>query len=126
MERRESQETRRGEDKAEVAEEQIENPLNTGVTPGEIDDEQQRVRLRSPHSLEELRERMREAVERSHLTLDEVGVLMGIDPEKHPKNAVSKLMRRSPDPGIFMLLRFCKAVGVPLSQIVPESVDPSK
>jgi hypothetical protein len=93
--------------------------LETLEVPGSI-------RARCPLALEQIRERMRHAVQASGQNLGGIGVLMGVEPDKHPRVVVWNLLNRTLEPGIFELVRFCKALGIPLSQIVPDDLDATK
>ena len=76
--------------------------------PGQI-----RNRLKpSIGELTELRRRMREAIDRSHKTYEEIGIAMGVDSSKNPTSVVYWLLTRSADPGVFTLQRFAAAVNV--------------
>ena len=69
--------------------------------------------------IEELRARLKSAVEESGLTLDEIGKRMGKGDEKRAaKNAVWFLLNRAPDPGLLTLKSFCDAVNIRLSQLL--------
>jgi hypothetical protein len=48
---------------------------------------------------------------------------MGIENEE-PRGVVHKLLTRSPDPTLFMVLRFCRATGVSFDLIVSQELEP--
>src|SRR5262249_14119494 len=72
--------------------------------------------------LDELRRRMKEiqeAAKESGLSLQEIGLRMGLDPEKtNPKSMVSYLVNNAEDPGFLRLAKFCEVVEVPMTSLV--------
>jgi hypothetical protein len=96
------------------------NELKAPEKPGD------RTKLLSPRALEELRTRMKDALERSGLSLAEVGVRMGFPADRNPRGAVHKILRRSENPDLFLVLRFCRVVGADPAKIIPLDCDPMK
>lgn len=120
----------RTQDAAEVDELTVDEArsdvLNTGIVPEATSEKEARVRLRSPLALERLRERLKDEARRSGYTYDEIGERMGIPKGRFPAQIVSKLLNQSPDPGVFMLMRFCSALGIKLADVLPEDLDPTR
>ncbi len=90
-----------------------ESDLSKGSMP-----EGMRVRLRSPDLLAAMRQRMEEAVTASGYSYEQVGIRMGVDPERNPSNSAWKLVHESPDPGVIMVRRFCEATGADPGRIL--------
>ncbi|MSQ96123.1 MAG: XRE family transcriptional regulator [Gemmataceae bacterium] len=67
----------------------------------------------------EVMKRANAAFEKSGLTLEEVGQKMGADP-KTARMTVWQFLRRSTDPRLSMLLRFCESLELPIEDLLSE------
>lgn len=67
--------------------------------------------------IELLRQRMREAFERSGLTLSDLGKKMGLDPDRS-RQSVWNLLNRSEDPSLSRVFRFCRATGITIDELL--------
>ena len=68
----------------------------------------------------EVMKRANELFEKSEMTLEELGKRMGADPATARMTAW-QFLRKSTDPRISMLLRFCAAVKVPIEKFLAEN-----
>ena len=67
----------------------------------------------------EIMKRANEAFEKSGMTLEEIGKRMGADPATARMTAW-QFLRKSIDPRVSMLLRFCKAIELPIEEFLAE------
>jgi hypothetical protein len=86
----------------------------------------ERERVRSPEAVTAIQARMRQSWEQSGLSLAELGDIMGIEDEQNPKMTVYRFLNEYDDLPFTMVLRFCMALKLQLSDIVPPGLDPTK
>lgn len=75
--------------------------------------------MKAERETKRVMKRCREAFTASELTLDEVGQKMGYPPGQ-AKVGVHNFLNKTADPRLSMLIRFAKAVDVPVSQLIGE------
>lgn len=73
----------------------------------------------------EIMKRANAAYERSGLTLEEVGQRMGADAATSRQSAW-QFLRKSTDPRISMLLRFCAALDISIEELLSEKAEKKK
>lgn len=68
-------------------------------------------------TIDELRQRLKQAAAKSGLENAEIGLRMGIESAKDAKNKVWWLLNRSPDPGVLAIAKFCHAINVRMDDL---------
>ena len=67
----------------------------------------------------EIMKRINAAFEKSGLTLEELGKRMGADPDTARMTAW-QFLRKSTDPRLSMVVRFCEALGISIGELTGE------
>lgn len=74
----------------------------------------------SNYTLQRVMIRVRARFDRSAMTLEELGILMGY-PDKTARNSAWQFLNKTADPKLSMLVKFTQAMRVPLGSIFPEN-----